>query len=131
MQGKTRFNMHEKASFSEGARAAWSRIRIPIAVLLTTAWNVHLGSYPLYGDHFARLGDQQAIHRLQLWHRWNPVFIMCLLFAPIILYKALRDDEDRSPVITAVASATIVFTVIVLEWILIAAVGYFRYKVHG
>jgi hypothetical protein len=108
------------------------RFRIPLAVLLITAWNVHLGYYPLYGDHFARLGDRQAIHHLQQWHRWNPGFIVCLILGAAVLYRAMREDEDGSPVICSVASATAILIVIVFEWLLIAAVEYIRYKLlHG
>ena len=111
-------------------KIGWRRCRLPLAVVLISAFTFHLIEYPFYGEHFARLGDQRAIHALQQWHRWRPFVIVGLIGAAMILFSARQENDDRSPVLLAVMSATSVLAVFIVELLLIALAAFVWYKVH-
>jgi hypothetical protein len=105
----------------------WERLKLPIALALVTCFTVHLLWYPLYGEHFARLGDQNAVRAIRQWHLWNPIFILGLAAGWAILFSIMRRQGDRSRIIASVTSATVLLAIIVLELLLLAAYGYIRY----
>lgn len=111
-------------------RPVWRRCRLPLAVVLISAFTFHLVAYPFYGEHFARLGDQSATHALQQWHRWRPFAIGGLLGAVMIIYSTRRENDDRSPVLLAVMTATFVLAVFLLELLLLALTAYVWSTVH-
>jgi len=103
-------------------------LKLPVGLVLVTIFTLHLLWYPMYGEHFARLGDQRAADGVRQWHFWNPVFIVGLVVGWAILYTVLRREGDRTRIIAAVTSATVALAIIVLELLLIAGYGYIRYS---
>ncbi len=101
------------------------------ALGLISAFSYHLMSYPMFADHFARLGDTPAVLQLDKWHRWHPVFILALLASGAIFYRMRREiDEPPSFVLALLYSAMFVFFVFVIEFLLVVAFGYLRSKLH-
>jgi hypothetical protein len=109
-------------------KLTWERLKLPVAFALVSGFTLHLLWYPMYGEHFARLGDQIAIQAIRRWHLWNPLFIIGLAVGWAILYSIMRRDGDRSRIIATMTSATVLLAIIALELLLIATYGYIRYS---
>jgi predicted lysophospholipase L1 biosynthesis ABC-type transport system permease subunit len=108
----------------------WERLKLPVALALVTSFIVHLLWYPIYGEHFARLGDQNAIRTIRQWHRWNPLFVLGLAAGWAIMFSIMRRHDDRSRIIAFVTSGTALLAIIVLELLLMAAYANIRYSLH-
>lgn len=103
------------------------RIEGLIALVLVTGFTVHFLWYPFYGDHFARLGDQNAVRAMRHWREWNSFFLAGIAAAWVLLYRVVRRRGDLGRIIAFVKSATLLLGIVLVELLIIATYAYIRY----
>ena len=102
----------------------------PFAVVLSiTACTASFLQFPLFGAHFAALGDRAAQSALA---RWNGFFILsalCFVISVVLIFRQRRQNGESTPATTFVTSVIVVIAGVVFEVCCLALIGYIRHVV--